>query len=310
MMTTVDIRYIKGLFDDDPAPAEEEDDPTENMVKSTDIEPAISIDHINGIITGFKRLMEVLGVSRIRKVAAGAKVALYKTTVGTVADQVAEGEDIPLTKVERKKVKEISIGLKKYRKAVTAEAIQADGYEHAVNDTDDALVAKIRGVVKAAFYTNLAAGTGTATAGSTLQAAMANAMAALLTKFEDADVTPLFVVNVNDVYTYLGTAAISTQNAFGFSYLKDFLGLGDVIVTSDVEAGTVYATAKENLNAVMPDGGSDVARALGMTTDASGTVLMKHTQNGTNASLETLLMTGVVFYAEDLSGVIKGAISA
>jgi hypothetical protein len=308
----MNFEYIKGLFDD-PDPTETdptETDPTENMVKSTDIEPAISYDHIDGITTGFKRLMEVLGINRIRKIANGAKIALYKTTVGTVADQVAEGEDIPLTKVERKKVKEITVSLKKYRKSVTAEAIQADGYEHAVNDTDDALVQKVRGVVKAGFFTNLALGSGTATAGATLQAAMANAMAALQTKYEDSDITPIFIVNTSDVYAYLGTAAISTQNAFGFSYLKDFLGLGDVIVTSAVESGTVYATAKENLNAAMPDGGSDVARALGMSADASGTVLMKHSQNGTNASLETLLMTGVVFYAEDLSGVIKATISA
>lgn len=305
LMNVNDFEYVKGLFDDpDPEP---EDD---NIIRTTDIEPAISYDHINGLVEGYKRLMEVLGVSRIRRVQNGSAVKIYKTTTGEFAEQVDEGEVIPLTKVTRKLVKTIPITLKKYRKQVTAEAIMTDGYEHAVNDTDNALVAKVRKAVKKTFFDNIEDGTGTSAGGANLQAAMAAALAALYTKYEDYDVTPIFIVNYNDMYTYLGQASISTQTAFGFSYLKDFLGLGDVIVTSEITAGTVWVTAKENLYGAMPDGGSDVARSLGMSTDASGTVLMKHSTGADDtASLYTVLLTGVVFYAEDLAGVFSSEIS-
>jgi hypothetical protein len=310
MLSTKDFIYVCGLFDDptDPVPDDPITEP-DNIIRTTDIEPAVSYDHINGITEGYKRLMEVLGVSRMRRVQAGASVKVYKTTVESVGEQVAEGETIPLSKVTRKLAKTIPITLKKYRKQVTAEAIMADGYEHAVNDTDNALVARVRKAVKATFFANIESGEGTATGGTNLQAAMASALAALYSKYEDSDVTPLFVVNYNDAYTYLGQAAISTQNAFGFSYLQNFLGLGDVILTSEITAGTVWVMAKENLNGVYPDGGSDVARAMGMSADPSGIVLMKHsTGSDSDASLYTVLMTGVVFYAEDLSGVFKSVI--
>lgn len=303
-----EFEYFKGLFGDpdpDPDPEPEEES---NIVVSTDVEPAVSITHIDALKDGYKALQEVLAVSRIRDVQAGADVKIYKTTVGEAPAQVDEGKDIPLTKVTRKLAKTIPITLKKYRKQVTAEAIASDGYEHAVNDTDDALLNQVRKAVKKVFFDNIEDGTGVATGGATLQAAMANALASLYAKYEDMDVTPIFVVNFTDAYTYLGTASISTQTAFGFNYLKNFLGLGDVILTSQITAGTVWCTAKENLNGAKPSGGSDVARAMGMTADASGTVLMKHSQATTNATLETLLMTGVVFYAEDLSGVFKATI--
>lgn len=293
-------RYFLNMLFDDPEP---EPEPEESaIISSTDIEPAISIDHISQFKTSLRKLMEVIGVSNFRLVANGAKVPLYKTTIETLPAQVGEGEDIPLTKVTRKKVKDITITLQKHRKGVTAEAIQADGYENAVNDTDRALISRIRKAVKKSFFSNVEDGTGTGTAGATLQSAMANALAALGNKYEDEDVTPLFVLNRDDVYNYLGEAPVY-HNIFGFQVLENFLGAGDAIVTSDVTAGKVWVTAKENLYGVAPSNGSDVANALGMTADESGLILIKHTPNTTNATLETLVMSGATFYAEDLAGV-------
>lgn len=309
--------YLDLYFDDpvtpdpepDPDPADDEEETTPAHVGTADVEPAISIDHINRINEGYKKLMEVLGVTSLRSVPAAAGIKIYKTTCGDLAEQVEEGEEINLTKVERKLVKTISIGLNKYRKKVTAEAIQSAGYENAVNDTDRALINKVRKYVKSTFFSTITDQNGTAaTAGANLQAACANALAGLLAKYEDEDVTPLFVINLNDVYTYLGSASISTQNAFGFQYLKDFLGMGDAIITASINSGKVYCTAKENINGAIPDGGSDVATAMGMTADESNTILMKHYTADSSASLETLLMTGATFYAEDVSGVFGAAI--
>ena len=283
-------------------------DPETYVVGTADVEPAVSIDHINRIQEGYKQLMEVLGVSALQRVSAAAGIKLYKTEAGELAEQVGEGKEIALTEVTRKLVQTIPIALWKYRKQVTAEAIQASGYDKAVSDTDRALVNKVRKYIKSTLFSTIAAGTGTATGGANLQAACANAMAALQTKYEDEDVTPLFFLNTDDVYNFLGQASLSTQNAFGFSYLKAFLGMGDAIISSKVPHQTVYVTAKENLNCAIPDGGSDVASAMGMTTDESGVVLFKHYTADSCASLETLLMTGATFYAEDLSGVFKATI--
>ncbi len=59
--------------------------------------------------------------------SSGTTIKIYKMEVGTVAPQVGEGETIGLTKVTRKKVKDIDLTLEKYRKSTTAEAIQRSG---------------------------------------------------------------------------------------------------------------------------------------------------------------------------------------
>lgn len=274
-----------------------------------DILPEISIDFETRLINNIRKLQEVLGITYMIPMAEGSSVKTYKTEV-KVADQATEGDVIGLSKVTRKLANTYPLTLKKYVKLATAEAIQAAGLNRAVNDTDAALLSEIQKEVKKSFFTTIAAGTGTATAGADFQKALANAWAAVTAGYEDIDATPVYFVNPVDLAGYLGTASITTQNAFGLSYIEDFMGLGTVIVSANITAGKVVATAKENLNGAYVNQGGDIATAFGLTYDESGLVGMKHSANDERASIYTLIMAGILFYAEDPTKVYVGTIGA
>lgn len=290
--------YIKQIFA-----------PETNTTVTTDIEPAISIDHNNRLVTGIKTLQRALGITAMKPMAAGTQIKLYKLAKANSPAQVAEGETINLTKITRKLASTITITLKKYRKQTTAEAIQQSGYNAAVNETDGKLLGEVRKDIKTAFFATVNAGAGTATAGTNLQTALANLWGALQVYYEDMDVTPVFFVNPLDAAEYLGSAAISTQTAFGLTYIENFLGLGNAFITSSVVKGAPVATVTQNLNGAYVPAGGDIARTFGLTFDATGLVGMKHYTADSEASVDTLVMSGVVFYAEDANGVFKGSIT-
>ena len=79
----------------------------------------------------------------------------------------------------------------------------------------------------------LNAGTGTAT-GKDLQQTLANLWAKNQEYYEDQDVSPIYFINQQDVADYLGTAQITMQTAFGFTYIENFLGLGTAIISPKV----------------------------------------------------------------------------
>lgn len=279
-----------------------------NTTVAADLEPAISVDFTSRISGNIAELQQVLGISELLPMAAGTDIKIYKMTKKNTPDQVGEGETIPLTEFERKLVKTFTLTLKKYRKHTTAEAIQKVGRSLAVNQTDEKLVSEIQKEIKGAFYTALATGTGTAT-GTNLQTALANLWAKLQGYYEDMDVTPIYFVNPQDVADYLGNAQITMQTAFGFTYIENFLGLGTAIVTPQVAAKTVWATAKENLNGAYASVSGDVGQTFSLTADATGLIGMTHQMKSDNASVDTLVLSGVLFYPELADGIFKGTIS-
>lgn len=295
---TYNRKYITQLFA-----------PEEGTIITADIEPAISIDHNNRLVSGIKTLARALGITDMKPMAAGTQIKLYRVTKTNSPAQVAEGETITLTKVERKLARTITLALNKYRKQTTAEAIQRSGYAHAVNDTDTKLLGEVRKDIKTTFFNTIKGGSGTAPAGANLQAALANLWGSLQTFYEDMDVTPVFFINPIDAAEYLGGAQITTQTAFGLTYIEGFLGLGNAFITSAVDQGAPVATVAQNLNGAFVPAGGDVARTFGLTFDASGLVGMKHYTADSQASIDTLIMSGAVFYAEDNAGVFVGSIT-
>lgn len=280
-----------------------------NETVTTDLAPAISVDYTSRIAENIAALQELLGVTELQPMAAGSTIKVYSETV-MMGTQVAEGEQLNLSKVSRQVAATYELTLKKYLKEVTAESIQKFGRDRAINRTDDKLIGEIRKGIKTDFFTLLGTGTGTAASGSTLQQVLANVWAALQTTFEDKDVTPVFFVSPTDVANYLGLATITMQTAFGFSYVENFLGLGKAIINPGLTAGTVIGTVEENLNgAYVPATGGDLAESFNLTSDESGLVGMVHMPNVSNASIDTLLFSGVKFYPELLNGVIKGTIT-
>lgn len=278
-----------------------------NTTVAADLEPAISVDFTSRIAQNIAELQRVLGISEMLPMPAGTDIKIYKITRKNTPAQVGEGEPIPLTEMERKLVKTITMDLNKYRKNTTAEAIQKVGRNLAVNQTDEKLISEIQKDIKKQFYTALATGTGTAT-GTNLQATLANLWAKLQTYYEDMDVSPIYFINPQDVADYLGTAQITMQTAFGFTYIENFLGLGTAIVSPQVTAKTPIATAQENLNGAYAPVSGDVGQTFGLTSDETGMIGMTHQMKSENATIDTLIMSDVVFYPEFADGVFKGTI--
>ena len=281
---------------------------TENTILSTDLAPGISIDFTSRISANIRSLMDILGITELEPMASGNQIKLYTMSKTNTASQVAEGEVIPLTKINRTVAKTIDLTLKKYRKNTTAEAIQRVGRDLAVNATDEKMISEIQKDIKKSFYTALATGTGTAE-GTSLQVVLANLWAKLQTRYEDMDVSPVYFIHPNDAAGYLGTAQISMQTAFGFTYIENFLGLGTAIITPAVTENNPVATAKENLNGVYIPAGGDVAQTFALTFDSTGLVGMTHQVQTSNASVDTLLFSGVAFFPEYIDGVFKGTIT-
>jgi hypothetical protein len=280
-----------------------------NTTVTSDLEPAISIDCVSKISSNINELREVLGVTEMEAMAAGTSIKIYKFEQINTPEQVAEGEKINLTKIERKLARTIELILKKYRRNTTAEAIQKVGRDTAINRTDEKLLSGIQKEIKGDFYTMLEAGEG-ATSATTLQATLSAVWGAIKKFYADEDATPIYFVSSDDVADYLGTAQITMQSAFGMSYIKDFLGLGTVVVSPTLAKGKVIGTAKENLRgAYIPANSGDVSRSFGLTSDSTGLVGINHSANTENATIDTLVMSGVVFYPEMLDGVIVGTIT-
>lgn len=280
-----------------------------NTIVTADLDPAISIDCVSRLNSNIAELRQVLGITEMEPMPAGTSIKIYTLEQVNTPNQVGEGEDIPLTEIKRKLARTIELTLKKYRKNTTAEAIQKVGRDMAINKTDEKLLSGIQKGIKADFYSMLGTGTGSAS-GTTLQSALSAAWGAIKKFYVDEDATPIYFASSDDVADYLGTAQITMQQAFGMSYVEDFLGLGTLVVSPSLTKGKLIATAKENLHgAYVPANTGDVARTFGLTSDTTGLVGMTHQPISGNATVDTLVFSGVVFYPELLDGVIVSTIS-
>jgi hypothetical protein len=253
----------------------------------------------------------MLGVVRMIPVTAGT--ALKKLTVtGTLqTDAVAEGDIIPLSNYKTTYTTVAEATLAKYRKATTAEAIIKGGFDQAVNATNKKMILDIQKTVRTGLIASLADGAGTAS-GTGLQAALANAWGQLQIAFEDDAVQTVYFLNPADVADYLATAQITVQNAFGMSYIENFLGLGTVIMTSQVTAGTFYATAAQNIVAyyINTNEANGLGEAFNFTSDAeTGFVGVHEDSNYQRMQSETIAVCGVTFFAEMPAGVIVGTVN-
>lgn len=279
------------------------------LTVTADIEPAISLDFATRFHQNINELKDILGITNMIPMRAGDQIKIYKTEVTKVGAQVGEGETIPLSKATIKLAKTITINMEKYRKATSIESIQKRGYEGAVNKTDKALVQQLQKGYKSTFFELLEDGTASAS-GKSFQDAIAQAWGKLSEIYEDESVEAVYFVNSLDLADYLGQKEITTQTAAGFTYIKDFLGLGTVIVSPSVTKGSIKATAKENLNGAYIDVATgEISKAFTFTTDETGYIGMLHSPKTDNATLETLLVGGVLFWVERLDGIVISEIA-
>ena len=281
-----------------------------NLIVKTDLVRVRETEFVNMFGYSIKKLMEALGVTRKIAKQAGTVLKSYKAT-GTLEDGiVAEGEVIPLSKYRTEPVTYKEITLKKWRKATSAEAIIDRGYDQAVDMTTDAMLRDVQKGIRKGFFDFLATGTGAAT-GSGLQAVLANAWGQLQVLFEDDEIEAVYFVNPLDIADYLGKANITTQTAFGMTYVEDFLGLGTVIINSSVPQGKLYATAKNNLVLYyIPVNGADLNEAFSFTSDDTGYIGIHEAPDYTNMTASDTVVSGIVLFAERIDGVVVGTIGA
>lgn len=255
-----------------------------------------------------KELLALLGQTEVQILSPGTAFHIYSTSGDLSTATVAEKAEIPDSGITATKGDDVVIDYAKYRNLVSIEQIGKLGYDIAVGTTNDKMIRSAEASVRTKICAQLATGTGTATAGATLQPALANAWAALNTATVDEAGDAVYFVNPTDAASYLGTANIGLSTAFGISYISNFLGLGTVIVDPGVTAGKVYATVTGNLNVVA----ADVTAISGMdlVTDELGILAVHNGAAYANGALETVVYSGVTVLPTALDHIIIGTIGA
>lgn len=280
-----------------------------NTISADDLAKVRDVDFAERFTTGIETLMKMLGVTRKIEKKAGEILKVYKVTGTLESGVVAAGEVIPLSKLNTTYEPIGEATLKKWRKQTTAEAISEKGFGQAVNDTNNKMLRLIQQGIRKDFVEFLATGTGTA-AGVGLQAALAQVWGQLQVLYEDTSVEAVYFLNPLDVADYLGNAQITTQTAFGMSYIENFLGMGTAILASDVPKGKIYATAAENIVLFyIPVTSSDLAQAFNFTSDATGLIGIITNPDYDNLTAKTTATSGVGLFAEKLNGIVVGTIN-
>lgn len=281
-----------------------------NTIMKNDVARVRMVDFNYQFTGNLSKFMELLGITRKIAVQEGTTLKALKVTGALESGVVAEGELIPLSHYETQEVPMGEAKLNKWRKGTTAEAILKGGYEQAVGATTDKAVKDIQKGIRTSFVAYLANGTGKAS-GASLQEALADGWGQLQVLWEDDAVETVYLLNPLDVADYLGSAQVTMQTVFGLNYIENFLGLGTVILSSNVPKGKYYATAKENIIAYYVNVASgDIASAFSLTVDETGYIGIREYLDEDHARVMDLIMSGIDFFPERIDGIVVGTIGA
>ena len=285
---------------------------TDNTIKKGDLARVREVEFTYLFTENLKGLIDALGVTRKIPKQAGAILKAYKAQ-GTLEDgAVEEGADIPLSHYETVAVNFGEITLNKWAKQTTAEAIMDRGFDQAVGMTTKKMLSQVQSAVKTKFFNFMKDSVGVTTvSGNGLQETLAKSWGKLQVKFEDQDIIPVHFLNPEDVADYLATAQITIQTAFGMQYIEDFLGLGKVFLTTSVAKGSVYSTAADNIVLYyVPVNGADLGEVFNFTSDATGLIGIHEEAQYGNLTCKDTVITGVLFFAERIDGIIKATINS
>ena len=283
-----------------------------NVIKAAQMAKVREVDFVTQFGHNIlPKLIEALGVTRQIPMMEGTTLYVYKTTGTLQSGAVPEGEIIPLSQYERTKEAVGEITLKKWRKASTAESIKKSGYDEAVTETDKKLLNDVQKGVRTDFFDFITGLDATVVAADTLQKVLAKIWGNLQVLFEDDAVSTVHFINPLTVSDYLGTATISMQTAFGMNYIEDFLGLGTVVMNSNIPQGQVISTAKDNLVLYYLTMNGDIASAFNLTADATGYIGIKSGYaNEERAQIESLVMSGLSLFVDYADGVVIGQVDS
>ena len=281
-----------------------------NLIKNNDLARVRQIDFVSQFGYNTKKLMELLGVMRLIPKQAGTMLKRHSVTGTLESGDVAEGDIIPLSKYTTVETPIGEIGLKKWRKATSAEAILDKGYDQAVDETSDKMLQDIQGNIRTGIVGSLTIEGQPTASGANTQAALADAWGKLAVIFENDAVETVYFLNPMDVASYLATAQITVQQAFGFSYVENFLSLGTVILNSGIAAGTFKATAKQNMvGYYVPANEDDLAKAFDFVSDETGLIAVHEYADYDRLTADSTFLSGIKIFADNAGGVIAGTIS-
>lgn len=282
--------------------------PTNTTVQSDLI--AQSIDFVEQFQGSIKKLREILGITRLTPMPIGNQIKIYKSTVTKASGTVGEGEVIPLSKVKKELDSTLTLAYSKYRKTITAEAIQASGFNAAVADTDNKLLREIQKDIKGTMFSYLTGTTGVTTATATdFKSAIGATLGQLAVKWEDDDIQSVLFVNPIDFYAYLGGADVTVQTAFGMNYLQNFFGFNTVIISSNIPSGKMAATAVNNLNMAYAQMTGNLGTAFNFTTDETGLIGIVHNPVNDSVVYQSVIMDALKLFPERLDGIVLTTIS-
>ena len=281
-----------------------------NLIKNSDLARVRQIDFVSQFGYNTKKLMELLGVMRLIPKQAGTLLKRHSVTGTLESGNVAEGDIIPLSKYTTVETPIGEIALKKWRKATSAEAILDKGYDQAVDETSDKMLQDIQSNIRTGIIGSLTIEGQPTASGATTQAALADAWGKLANIFENDAVETVYFLNPVDIASYLATAQITVQTAFGFSYVENFLGLGTVILNSGIAAGTFKATAKQNMvGYYVPANEDDLAKAFDFVSDETGLIAVHEYADYDRLTADSTFLSGIRIFADNEGGVIAGTIS-
>ena len=281
-----------------------------NLIKNNDLATVRQLDFVSQFGYNTKKLMELLGVMRLIPKQAGTMLKRHAVTGELLDGVVAEGDIIPLSNYKTVDTPMKEIALKKWRKATSAEAILDKGYEQAVDETGEKMVQDIQNRIRAGIIASLTIEGQPTASGANTQSALADAWGKLANIFENDSVQTVYFLNPMDIASYLATAQITVQTAFGFSYVENFLGLGTVILNSAIPQGTFKATAKENMvGYYVPANEADLAKAFSFVSDETGLIAVHEYADYDRLTADSTFLSGIEIFADNEAGVIAGTIS-
>lgn len=274
---------------------------------------AREVDFVTRFADNWEALQTILGIMRPIRKAPGTKLVSYKASVdGTLqgGTTVAEGDEIPFTKMKVEPVSYADIEVAKYAKSVTLESVAKYGADVAVEKTDDAFLVALQNKVLADFYAFLLTGT-LSISETTWQRALAMAKGRVLDKFAgmDKDVTEVVgFANILDAYSYLGDKDITIQTVFGISYVENFLGYRTLFLLPEkyIAQGKVVALPVENIDLYYVDpSDSDFARlGLEYTVKGDTNLVGVHVEGDySRATGDMFAIIGMKLWAEYLDGI-------
>lgn len=263
---------------------------------------AQNVNFVSKFESDLHNLMNVLNKTQIEIMAPGTAYKIYKSSGSLSASAVAAKAEIPDSGFAMDAGTTVALTYKKYRNLTSIEDIGSKGYEVAVGGANTAMLKDVQKGLRTDLFTAIATGTGTAT-GSTFQAKIAKAAAYISKKFEDEAATPVFFANPDDVYDYLGTHTVTVESNFGLSYLENFMGIGNVVIDSNVATGTVTGTATENLDLVAS--AINAIPGLDMYMDESGVIAVYNGADYSHGALEAITYSGVGIQPVYLDRIVK-----